>query len=593
MVLSPGRRHPFQARDMAPKLPLLLLGALVLSQSCLIPHHVQAAGVRGDYDIADMEGSDPESSSDAVNGMFDFKPFEDGPEDGGEEEDLEYDDDDVIYDDEEEVEAFEDDGDVITLVEANFSETVSAHENILVEFYAPWCGHCKELAPHYREAASLLKVDGVALAKVDAEAEAALGDRHEVQGFPTILFFSKGISQPYTGGRQSDDIVEWVRKKLGPSVATIKDKGVALEALESEPAIAVVYFDKLEGPEYEEFQQAAKLEDGLFMAQTSRREVADAFGFPADVARPCLLVLKDEEERRVVYEGPFEATALRQFMAANRSPLVLTYNEGNSEKIFGGPITRQVLLFATSKQIGGLLAPFQEVAKHFKGKILFVYGDTSNEVTGSLTEFFGATSDSPMVLAFDTQGEGKKHLLKGEISADSLNSFTEEFLEGTLEPYFKSDPVPEQDDSGVTVVVGKTFEEIVCDPSKDVLLEVHAPWCGHCQKLEPVYRRLGLRFQSVPSVVIAQMDGTTNEHPNITVEGFPTIFFYPSNNKTEPTKVDVTHKLKPLTEFLKEHASIPFRLPKRGELLETRPDDSVAEDVDGLRGGGSMEKDEL
>lgn len=43
----------------------------------------------------------------------------------------------------------------------------------------------------------------------------------------------------------------------------------------------------------------------------------------------------------------------------------------------------------------------------------------------------------------------------------------------------------------IQVVVADTFEEIVNDPEKDVLIEFYAPWCGHCKKLEPKYTELG------------------------------------------------------------------------------------------------------
>ena len=74
--------------------------------------------------------------------------------------------------------------DVIDLTPDSFDETVNPESLMLVEFFAPWCGHCKALAPHYEEAANVLKPKGIKLAKVNCVDEADLCQKNGIQGYP-------------------------------------------------------------------------------------------------------------------------------------------------------------------------------------------------------------------------------------------------------------------------------------------------------------------------------------------------------------------------------------------------------------------------
>lgn len=131
-------------------------------------------------------------------------------------------------------------------------------------------------------------------------------------------------------------------------------------------------------------------------------------------------------------------------------------------------------------------------------------------------------------------------------------------LLGKLKPIVKSQPIPKNTKGPVKIVVGKTFESIVMDPNTDVLIEFYAPWCGHCKKLEPVYTELAKKYKNQKNLVIAKMDTTANDvaHPNYKVEGFPTIYFAPSNKKKNPIKFDSGERdLEHLSKFIEEHAT--------------------------------------
>jgi protein disulfide-isomerase-like protein len=82
---------------------------------------------------------------------------------------------------------------------------------------------------------------------------------------------------------------------------------------------------------------------------------------------------------------------------------------------------------------------------------------------------------------------------------------------------FKSEDIPENVEGDVQVLVGRTFDKVVFDETKDVLVEFYAPWCGHCKSLAPIYDELAQKVKAVnPHIVIAKVDATANE-----IEGVP------------------------------------------------------------------------
>ncbi|KAI9793861.1 MAG: Protein disulfide-isomerase-like 2-2 [Peltula sp. TS41687] len=119
---------------------------------------------------------------------------------------------------------------VLDLIPDNFDKVVlQSGKPALVEFFAPWCGHCKTLAPTYEELAQKFAFAGnkLSIAKVDADEHKMLGRRFGVQGFPTLKWFDGKSDKPedYKGGRDLDSLVGFVSEKTG-----VRPKGVGKAA---------------------------------------------------------------------------------------------------------------------------------------------------------------------------------------------------------------------------------------------------------------------------------------------------------------------------------------------------------------------------
>jgi protein disulfide-isomerase A6 len=107
---------------------------------------------------------------------------------------------------------------VIDLIPDNFDKIVlKSGKPALVEFFAPWCGHCKTLAPVYEELATNFEfaANKVTIAKVDADSEKSLGKRFGIQGFPTLKWFDGTSDQPedYKGGRDLESLTKFITEK--------------------------------------------------------------------------------------------------------------------------------------------------------------------------------------------------------------------------------------------------------------------------------------------------------------------------------------------------------------------------------------------
>jgi protein disulfide-isomerase A1 len=456
----------------------------------------------------------------------------------------------------------EEDG-VLVLTDDNFDQAINHYEHILVEFYAPWCGHCKKLTPEYAKAAQELKNSNphLALAKVDATVQKSVASRFEVRGYPTLKFFSNGTPSEYNGGRTHPEIVSWMRKKTGPASRTLSTVG-EVELFYNGAEVAVVYFGDNSG-DLSVYERVARSNDDLLFASCASEECFAHYG----VSSGSIVLFKKFDEGKNVFTGSLTEEALKQFLAANSSPLVMKFDEKAAQLVFG-KATPGLFLYrdANSENTQELDNIVRSVAKQVAGKIKVVITDIKVGLETRLAEYIGVTAqDLPSVRIHDTRNDLKKYNMQGSITEENVLKFINDWENGRLRPHLKSAEIPEKQEGDVVVLVGKSFHNIVMDPTKDVLVEFYAPWCGHCKKLEPIYNELAEKLKDNTNVVIAKMDSTANEVEEVSIQGFPTIKFWPANNKSRPIDFEGDRTVDGFVKFLEKH-STATKVEKKDDL---------------------------
>jgi len=413
---------------------------------------------------------------------------------------------------------------VLVLTEKNFQEALDANEFILVEFYAPWCGHCKALAPEYAKAAGILAEKGssIALAKLDATEEPKIAEQFEVRGYPTLKFFRNGKDTEYNGGRTADTIVSWLEKKTGPPAKTLATVDEA-KAFVADNDIAIIgFFDSVDSDGAKAFLAAAgNMDDFPFGIATEAAVLAEykAAG---------VVIFKNFDEGRNDLEGEVTEESVAAFVAGNSLPLVVDFSQDTAQKIFSGDIKSHLLLFmsAAAEDHAAKVEIARGIAKDHKGQMLFVTINTDEEDHKRIMEFFGMEeSELPSMRIIKLEEDMSKFKpASTELSDSNIRAFVKSYLAGELKPHLMSEEIPEDwDKEPVKVLVAKNFEEVAKDTTKDVLVEFYAPWCGHCKQLTPIWDKLGEKYKDHESIIIGKMDSTANELEDIKVQGFPTI----------------------------------------------------------------------
>lgn len=334
-----------------------------------------------------------------------------------------------------------------------------------------------------------------------------------------------------------------------------------LEKFKKEESIlAVAYLDPADESHLSQWKElSGNLIDDFAFGYVTDKSLASAEGV---TEFPTYTIYKHFDELKNVQSGHFEQAQLEDFIKLNAVPLLepirpetfMDYVDANRSLVY---------LFSNSEDMKrNLHNVFFPLAIKYKGKFSFAHIDANEYV--SQADFLALQPGQWPAMAIHNFNTGARYPFSQTNDLKDLQqieSFLEDVHQAKIEPTLRSqDYLGEQD--AVKVVVGNEFEKIVLDKSKDVFIEIYAPWCGHCKRLAPIWKQLGQVMEDYDGekkhgIVIAKMDGSANDVPpaaGFQVKGYPTIKFFKADTNT---MVDYNGQrtLPDFIKFLKEHSS--------------------------------------
>lgn len=484
---------------------------------------------------------------------------------------------------------------VVKLTTKEFKSFLDENPLVLTEFFAPWCGYCKQIAPEFTAAADSLNQTHpkIKLAQVDCTEEEELCQQHGIKGYPTLKVMRGPFVQPedYDGPRDSEGIVSYMIQQSLPPVQQFSDVKEFVSATKAEKKpymVQILPSGAKEG--------AAQNQTYGDVASANRQSMSFySIENDAEIAKFDKLVNADlsGSEAKYLVIHPNELNDVREFTADFSSEALAEFSKEAKVPYFGD-INRDTYMvyMASSLPLGYYFhnTPeerasandfFTALGKKYKGKINFVGLDASQ--FGRHAEILNMNPEIVPLFAIQDNSNGRKYGIDQTAhpdgpSQEAIGAFVESFMAGEVEPIIKSEPLPTTEEiasQAVLKLVAHNYQAVMDDLSKDVFVKYYAPWCGHCKKLAPIWEEMAEIYDSKAAnskVVIANVDHTLNDVDTpIMIEGYPTLILYPANGEIDAKSgmrkaivYDGGRDMESLIEFIKTKGALGVD----GELLK-------------------------
>lgn len=399
--------------------------------------------------------------------------------------------------------------------------------------------------------------------------------------------FRNGVPAEYGGPRKADGIISYMHKQQLPAVSDVTPEEHD-NFTKTDQVVVVAYGDD-KHPVPENFAKYANTaRDQFVFGQVVGGKLPK---LPGNPKLPAVVLYKSFDEGHNVLEHKdikaISVEDLTDFVKTNSVPLFAELGPDNFATYAESP-KKLGLLFADpveGESRDKIIDALKDTAREVRDKLNFVWIDGVK--FAEYGKQLGVDTTKLPAFAVQDLAEMQKYVQDGPADAASIKKHVKGVVSGDIKPTVKSQPVPETQDGAVYKLVANDWEGLFDNKEKDVFVEFYAPWCGHCQRLAPIWESLGEKYKP-SNVVIAQMDATENDIPAdapFKVQGFPTLKFKPAGSD-EFLDYSGDRSLESLTEFIETNrksaaepvANADAEVEVEAEAEEDEDEEDVARD---------------
>ncbi|XP_062025554.1 protein disulfide-isomerase 5-2 [Rosa rugosa] len=327
------------------------------------------------------------------------------------------------------------DGTVLELDDSNFESAISALDLVLVDFHAPWCGHCKRLSPELDAAAPKLASlkNPIVIAKVNADKYTSLARKYGVDGYPTLKLFIHGVPQEYNGPRKADLLVSYLKKFAAPDVTLLDSDSAVADFVGAAGTFFPIYVGfGLDESVISELGLKYKRKAWFSVAKDFSEDLMMLYDFDKV---PALVSLHPSYDERHVFYGPFEEEFLEDFIKQSLLPLAIPINYDTLKSLDDDErkIVLTIVEDEDEEKSKNLIKILKSAASANRD---LVFGYVGIKQWEDFAETFGANKKTklPKMVVWDRMEEyltvNGSESIDGEDQASQVSQFLEGYKEG-------------------------------------------------------------------------------------------------------------------------------------------------------------------